>query len=91
MMKGLLLLSPRPSYCVRWQVLVRIMEFLCSLNLKDPRSFEAKMVKLGAMHRKMGIRPWMFSVFVEVGPHRWSDVTLRACLTALLMAGRALA
>jgi hypothetical protein len=48
------------------QILIRIMEFFCSLDVNNLNAFYSNMMGLSRMHHKMGIRPWMYSVFVEV-------------------------
>lgn len=51
--------------CIK-QILIRIMEFFCSLDVNNLNAFYSNMMGLSRMHHKMGIRPWMYSVFVEV-------------------------
>lgn len=52
----------------RGGVLVRILEMLTTCNISTEQNRneeEIKFYRLGVVHLGMGIRPWMYSVFVE--------------------------
>jgi hypothetical protein len=47
------------------QVLIRIMEFLTTIDMDAPELFYLKCEGLAKVHSKRTIRPWQYSVFIE--------------------------
>jgi len=49
----------------RGEILLRIIQFVTSLDISDKDKIESQINILGRAHAKRNIRPWMYSVFVE--------------------------
>jgi hemoglobin-like flavoprotein len=46
-------------------IIVRIVKFICNITEDGPET-QQKLYMLGKMHNHIGIRPWQYSVFVQV-------------------------
>lgn len=47
-------------------MLIRIIEFLTTLDVEAKEIFAKRVEGLAKVHSKRTIRPWMYSVFIEV-------------------------
>ena len=71
------------------QVLIRIMEFLTTIDIEHNDLFFMKVEGLAKIHSKRTIRPWMYSCFIEtLTTTGKKSVLLYACGQDMVMSHR---